>query len=244
MKIYGRTDIGKMRETNQDTFAYGDPIHQGCFAIVCDGMGGQNGGNVASQIARDQLMEVLIRQLRQDLDENAVRNLLLSGFTVANQMVYEKSLSDSNLRGMGTTAIVAVILNDRLYAAHVGDSRAYLLAGGILSRLTQDHSVVEMLLKSGQISPEEAREHPRRNQITRAVGVLPDITMDFVTEAFRPGDKLMLCSDGLTVSCKDEEIQQILNTNDVKQGVERLITLANTCGGTDNVTVVIIENNE
>ena len=131
MKIYGRTDIGKRRETNQDTFAYGDPLHQGCFAIVCDGMGGQNGGNVASQIARDQLMETLIRQLRQDLDENAVRNLLLSGFTIANQMVYEKSLSDSNLRGMGTTAIVAVILKDRLYAAHVGDSRAYLLAGGI-----------------------------------------------------------------------------------------------------------------
>lgn len=244
MNICGKTDVGKLRETNQDTFAYGEPIDGISFAIVCDGMGGQNGGNVASQIARDELVEILVRQLRVDLDQTAIHNLLLSAFQSANKAVYEKATSDPHLRGMGTTAVAVIVQNDRLFVAHAGDSRAYLLAGGIFSRLTQDHSVVEMLVKTGQISPEEAREHPRRNQITRAVGVLPDITIDFMAGSFRPGDKLLLCSDGLTGVCTDEQLQEALERNSSQQAADRLIKLANTCGGTDNITAVVLENNK
>ena len=242
MKIYGKTDVGKLRETNQDTFAYGEPFENGYFAIVCDGMGGQNAGNIASEMAREQITNTLLRQLKIGLDEKSVRNILLSAFSAANQTVYQKACSDSKLSGMGTTAVATVILQDRLFVAHVGDSRAYLLASGVFTRLTQDHSVVEMLFNKGKISKDELKSHPRRNEITRAIGVLPEVSVDFTTESFRKGDKLLLCSDGLTGVCDDEQISQILEDNDSARASERLITLANSYGGTDNITAIVIEN--
>lgn len=242
MKIYGKTDVGRLRETNQDTFAYGEPFENGYFAIICDGMGGQNGGNIASEMAREKIVNALLRQLRKDLDEKSVRNILLSAFNAANQTIYQKALSNSKLSGMGTTAVASVILQDRLFVAHVGDSRAYLFASGIFTRLTRDHSVVEMLFNKGKISKDELKCHPRKNEITRAVGVLPEVSVDFTTESFRKGDKLLLCSDGLTGACDDEQISQILEGNDSARASERLITLANSYGGTDNITVVVIEN--
>lgn len=238
MEVYGKTDPGMVRDTNQDTFAYGNPINNGYFALVCDGMGGSNGGNVASQMARDQITECFIRQMHTNMNQNEIYEMIQCAFEQANTTVLQKAASDSSLRGMGTTAVAAVIINSILYIGHVGDSRAYLYADGVLSQLTQDHSFVQMLVEQGKITKEQVQNHPRRNEITRAIGAVPEIRVDFTTEDFRQGNWLLLCSDGLTSACTDAQILNILKCSTVEKSIDRLIDLANEQGGRDNITIV------
>lgn len=242
MNIYGKTDIGKVRDVNQDAFAYGEPNENSCFAFVCDGMGGQNGGNVASQVTRDILVEEFFKGLNRKTDIDAISKMVANAYVIANKRILTKAISNANLEGMGTTVVSAILVDDDLLISNVGDSRAYLYANDILTQITVDHSYVQMLVDSGEITEEEARIHPRRNEITRAIGILPDIEYDFFCSKVRQGDMLLLCTDGLTSVCNDSEIKQVLKSGkDLKQLVNRLIDLANGNGGHDNITVILIE---
>lgn len=243
MILYGKTDIGKVRDTNQDTFAYGEPIEEGCFALVCDGMGGQNGGNIASQSARDKLTENFVRSMDSNMSTQDIKSMMMEGFKKANLSIYDKSKINDNLHGMGTTIVAAATLGDYVCIGHVGDSRAYLYADGLLTQITSDHSFVQLLVERGKISKEDAKDHPRRNEITRAIGVSDYVETDILELNLREKNRILLCSDGLTGVCTDEEICEILKSSDSKQSVERLINLANDHGGKDNITVVVIENN-
>lgn len=242
MNVYGKTDIGKVRQENQDTFAYGKPSENTCFAFVCDGMGGQNGGNIASQITRDILVERFFRGLNQKLTQDIARKIIYDAYENANNVIINKSIVDSTLKGMGTTVVGAIVADDDLWIGHVGDSRAYLYSDGMLTKLTTDHSYVQMLVEQGDITEEEARNHPRRNEITRAIGMVTGVEFDFMAKKLRDNDKLLLCTDGLTGVCSDDEIKEVLDScDDVKQCVNRLVNFANSNGGNDNITVVILE---
>ena len=242
MNIYGKTNIGNVRDVNQDAFAYGEPNKDSCLAFVCDGMGGQNGGNVASQIARDILLDEFFRGLNKKNNIDTISKMVANAYVIANNRILKKAISNDNLKGMGTTVVSAILLGDDLLVSNVGDSRAYLYASEILTQLTVDHSYVQMLVDSGKITEEEARIHPRRNEITRAIGILPDVEYDFFWSKVRTGDVLLLCTDGLTSVCSDSEIKQVLKSGkNIKHLVNRLINLANSNGGYDNITVILIE---
>ncbi len=242
MNIYGKTDIGKVRDVNQDSFAYGEPNENSCFAFVCDGMGGQNGGNVASQVTRDILVEEFFKGLNRKTDIDAVSKMVVNAYVIANKRILTKAISNENLTGMGTTVVSAILVGDDLLVSNVGDSRAYLYANDILTQITVDHSYVQMLVDSGKITEEEARVHPRRNEITRAIGILHDVEYDFYCSKVRQGDMLLLCTDGLTSVCSDSEIKQVLKSGrGLKKLVNRLIDLANSNGGHDNITIILIE---
>lgn len=242
MNIYGKTDIGKVRDVNQDSFAYGEPNANSCFAFVCDGMGGQNGGNVASQVTRDILIEEFFKGLNRKNDIDAVSKMVANAYVIANKRILTKAISNENLTGMGTTVVSAILVGDDLLVSNVGDSRAYLYANDMLTQITVDHSYVQMLVDSGKITEEEARVHPRRNEITRAIGILNDVEYDFYCSKIRKGDMLLLCTDGLTSVCSDSEIKQVLKSGKgLKKLVNRLIDLANSNGGHDNITIILIE---
>ena len=242
MNIYGKTDIGKVRDVNQDSFAYGEPNENSCFAFVCDGMGGQNGGNVASQVTRDILIEEFFKGLNRKNDIDAVSKMVANAYVIANKRILTKAISNENLKGMGTTVVSAILVGDDLLVSNVGDSRAYLYANDMLTQITVDHSYVQMLVDSGKITEEEARVHPRRNEITSAIGVLNDVEYDVYCSKIRKGDMLLLCTDGLTSVCSDSEIKQVLKSGKgLKKLVNRLIDLANSNGGHDNITIILIE---
>lgn len=242
MTIHGKTDIGTVRTTNQDTFAFGEPVGSGCFALVCDGMGGENGGNIASQLARDTLIGKITRNMREGMDANSVRNMMLTALSGANSVIFDKGQADPALNGMGTTVVLAVLLDSTLHLCHVGDSRAYLVRSGSLERLTRDHSVVQLLIEQGKITPEQAQMHPQKNQITRALGVESEVQVDYNEFDLQNGDKLLLCTDGLTNSCTEEQILKLVNANSAKQACNKLVSQANKSGGHDNITAIVIEN--
>ncbi len=242
MNIYGKTDVGKSRKINQDAFAYGKPSEKSGFAFVCDGMGGQNGGNIASQTMRDILLSQLFKALSKPSTIDSVSKALANAYIDSNKRIFDKASSEKNLKDMGTTVVSAILIENDLLIGNVGDSRAYLYTNGMLTQLTVDHSYVQILVDSGELTQEEARFHPRRNEITRAIGIDANVEYDFVCSKVRCGDRVLLCSDGLTSMCSNEEIRQILQAKkDLKQSVSRLITLANSNGGCDNITVILME---
>lgn len=241
VQIFGKTDVGLVRETNQDTFMSGDLTPSVGFALVCDGMGGENGGNVASQLARDIISTQVMQNLREYMDPRSVYHLILAALNAANSVVYEKAQQQPALTGMGTTAVLAVVMNDILYIGHVGDSRAYLLRKGKLTQLTKDHSFIQYLLEHGQITEEQAKSHPQKNQITRAIGVESTVEIDYNEFPCKYGDKILLCTDGLTNCCSEAEILLILEQNNARQSVKRLLQAAKKHGGHDNITAVVLE---
>ena len=242
MNIYGKTDVGKSRNVNQDAFAYGQPSEESCFAFICDGMGGQNGGNIASQTMRDILLDQLFKELSKPSSIDSASKVLANAYITSNKRIFDKAVSDENLKDMGTTVVSAILIKNDLLIGNVGDSRAYLYTNGMLTQATVDHSYVQMLVDSGDITEEAARLHPRRNEITRAIGIDSNVEYDFVCSKVRRGDRILLCSDGLSSMCSNDEIRQILEAKkDLKQSVSRLIALANSNGGCDNITVILME---
>lgn len=239
MELTGKTDIGKMRDTNQDTFAIGTLDENFGFLLVCDGMGGQKGGNVASQMSRDTITALLSKNLKKEMNEDEIKDTISGAVFEANKLVYEKSIQDKNLLGMGTTVVIAVIQDMTAYIAHAGDSRAYLFSKGDFIQLTKDHSFVEMLIDEGEITRSQAQDHPRKNQITRAVGVLPNLYLDFKRFELKTGDRILLCSDGLTNACNSKEMSCILQMSSLKKTAQTLIEIANAHGGEDNITVTL-----
>ncbi len=224
----GASDTGRKRRRNEDAYVVAPPL----FAVA-DGMGGAQAGEVASRLAKAAL---------EDTDSGALSGSarVTSLIQEANRRVYERSNADPSASGMGTTMTVALVEGGIVTFGHVGDSRAYLLRDGRLEQLTEDHSLVNELLKSGKLSPEEAETHPQRSVITRAVGTDPDVDVESFTVDAQEGDVFLICSDGLTDMVADEDIFDLLERNqrDLDRATKALVSAANRGGGVDNITVV------
>ena len=221
------TDIGLIREGNEDSYLVVDPL----FAVA-DGMGGHRGGEVASQLALETI-EDLFRSGESDL-AGQVRE--------ANRVVFERSVRDRRVAGMGTTLTAVLVEEDHVRVAHVGDSRAYLFRAGELRPLTEDHTLVHRMLMEGEITEEEAEVHPHRSVLTRALGVDASVDVDEDVIDLRAGDRLLLCTDGLTAMITPERIRELLaGARDPQDAADRLVRAANAAGGVDNTTVVVVD---
>ena len=225
------TDTGRKRRHNEDAFVVEPPL----FAVA-DGMGGAQAGELASSLAAAALKD---SQEPGEGGEGRVNELIQQ----ANRRVYERQSQDAAASGMGTTMTVALVEDGRVAIGHVGDSRAYLIREGELEQLTEDHSLVAELVRSGKLSPEEAEGHPQRSVITRALGTDPDVDVDTFSVETKPGDLFLICSDGLTTMVDDETVlaEVARNRDDLKSAAKALVRAANKGGGEDNVTVVFFE---
>jgi protein phosphatase len=236
----GKTDTGMVREHNEDSFVI---LPENGLAILADGMGGHLAGEVASAMAVDQVSQFLLRAFKQR-STAATRDaeLLAEAIQSANAAIHEASISRPEQAGMGTT-IVATVFHDRhLTVAHVGDSRLYRYRRGLLSQVTEDHSMVQELLRRGLISPEEARTSANRNLVTRALGVDPIVDVEVAEQPVEPGDVYLLCSDGLNDVLTDDEIAALLaaHEHDLDAAAHDMIQQVNARGGPDNVSIVLI----
>lgn len=239
MKITAKTDIGIVRDNNQDSYAAGELSGGAAFAIVCDGMGGAAEGALASSVAVNAIREKLTNSFFPGMSDISVRSLLISSVENANKAVYDLSLTDKKYDGMGTTVVASIVRNGFAYVVHAGDSRAYLIHNNEICQITKDHSVVQNMLEKGEITSEEAFDHPDKHIITRALGVDENVRVDFAQEEFE-NDILLLCSDGLTNYVHDDEIKEILTDSVDDEKVSELIEKANYYGGGDNITVVAL----
>jgi len=241
MRVACDTHIGGVRKSNQDACQCGLFPGGDAWSVVCDGMGGANGGNVASAVALESIREYLTKHYRQGLSAGSMKSLLLNSLRAANDAVYKMSLGDPALRGMGTTAVVMVGTEGTLHVVHVGDSRAYICNQCGLSQITEDHSYVQDLVNFGEITREQARRHPRRNIITRVLGVHETVRPDYTACAFGPGDKALACSDGLSIYMEDSQMEEYFGKfPDPHELTQRLIQYALDCGGSDNISVALI----
>ena len=242
MKVCGKTDVGLRRHENQDTFA----VEQGeklLIAVVCDGMGGAEGGQIASSLAVETFMQEIRALLRADMTARQLRELASFCVAKANTAVYQHALQEPAYQGMGTTLVSAVAGERDAVICNIGDSRAYLIHNGEMMRITHDHSVVQTLVENGDITAEEARTHPNRNLITRALGPDETTLCDAFDVSFAHGDKILLCTDGLVVTATDEEICRIVCADKrAEEKLDDLIALAKAQGAPDNVTAVLIEH--
>jgi PPM family protein phosphatase len=223
-----RTDTGRQRRDNEDNAFVRAPVF-----VVADGMGGAQAGEVASALAVEEFEHELP-------DEGSAEERLSTRIREANRRIYERSRVEHEHAGMGTTLTAVYVDDDDLAVAHVGDSRAYIFRDGTLTRLTQDHSLVEELVRQGKLTEEQAAEHPQRSIITRALGIELDVEVDTWTYPVRAGDVVLLCSDGLTSMIDEDRIVEILSGEPIlDRAAERLIKAANDAGGRDNITVVL-----
>lgn len=243
INVWGMTDTGLARRENQDAYAVRADEGTGfTVCVVCDGMGGPGGGQLASRLAVDAFLAACLSNLRRGMGWEQVREATALAVAGANAAVYERSLAGDGLRGMGTTLVSAVVREGEALVDNVGDSRAYLVrAAGDLRRVTRDHSVVERLVRQGDITEEEARVHPNRNLITRALGPDPSALSDSYRVALEPGDSLLLCTDGLTGPVTDRELgREVARDPGGEPCLERLLELAKQRGAPDNVTAVLL----
>lgn len=242
MKIVAKTDKGRVRDSNQDAYAVGEFPEEVAWAVVCDGMGGVAGGNIASALAVKVISDKINASYRPGMREASIRNMLDSALVAANMEVFDMADAKPELHGMGTTVVCAIVRDGYAHIAHAGDSRAYIFDGENLRQVTTDHSYVQNLIDMGEITKEEAERHPNKNLITRAIGVDKYIKIDFDEIEINNNEILILCTDGLSNYVSEEEM-----IDEVKDGryyafAERLVKKANNNGGGDNITVVAIAN--
>lgn len=242
MKIVAKTDKGKIRENNQDAYAVGELPGEVAWAVVCDGMGGAAGGNIASALAVKVISDKITSCYNEKMRDLSVKNLLDSAITAANMEVYDMAYSRSELRGMGTTVVCAIVRKNSVFIAHAGDSRAYIATKQGINQITTDHSVVQDLLSRGKITEEEAENHPNKNLITRAVGVDKRIEIDFAQTELNEDETLILCTDGLTNYVSSDDLLSDIKDGQYYAFADRLVKRANHNGGGDNITVVAIAN--
>lgn len=239
----GLTDVGRVRSINQDSFHL---IKEKNISIVADGMGGHAAGDQASKIAVKTITEILDAYDFNEEDGESgmsVEELVRYALQEANEQILLASLSNQHLQGMGTTAIVAVENKGKLFIGHVGDSRTYLVRNQKISQITEDHSVVQQLVKAGAISEAEAEVHPYKNVITRCLGMQANVEPDTLEMVLEPGDRILMCSDGLSNMVSDATIEQLVNASETPEMTcQKLIDLANENGGTDNITAVLLYN--
>ena len=247
VKAFGLTHVGRQRQHNEDAFLVEDDA---LLFLVADGMGGHAAGEIASRIAVDSISEFILHTKEDDgtwphaYDEHYKRstNRLMAAVRMANTRVLEAMRKDARLRGMGTTVVACMADDTTVSVAHVGDSRAYMIRDGQLSRITNDHSWVFEQVQAGMLTEAEAEKHPLRNVITRALGGALQVTPDASEVESKPGDVFLLCSDGLTGMVPESEILKIVTANDsdLEKACRELIDAANERGGLDNVTAVLV----
>lgn len=241
VEVAGRTDVGMVRRSNQDTFDVVEPLG---LAAICDGMGGVAGGEVASRVALETFVDVAKRELEasRSSDGERTRRALCRAAAAANRAVRARASYDTQFRGMGTTLVAARLDGNDATVVNVGDSRAYLVRGGVARQMTRDHSFVAEQMRMGRMTQREAERSPMQSAITRAIGIEEDVAPDFFTERVEAGDALLLCSDGLIRHVKDQEIGEIMagGAESAAEVCERLIATVNARGGTDNVTCVVM----
>ena len=242
IKAYAKSDVGKVREMNQDYYYISNSLDEVQLYILADGMGGYNGGEIASKIAVETAKNYIENNFKEiEKDRDSIIQLLGSSMEYANMVVYEKSQEKPELHGMGTTLEIGLIYNNKVYIGHIGDSRIYRIRKEFIRKLTQDHSYVQKLVKEGKITKEQAEVHPQKNMLTRALGCNAFVEPDVMVKGFLKDDILVMCSDGLTNMVKTEIIYQEASKN-IEQAPKELVRIANENGGKDNVTVVIIKN--
>ncbi len=240
MQVFSRVDKGKTRASNQDACFHNFLEDGTALAIVCDGMGGANAGNIASETAIKVISEYVMTSYREGMDSFDAENLLKNAVISANSVVYNMSVDNAELKGMGTTAVAALVNSNFTVICHVGDSRAYLIDGDNITQLTRDHSMVQSLVESGKLTPEQARVHPRKNIITRALGADEDVLPEISETDISNGQILLLCSDGLSNYVEADEMLEICKNNDISRLADVLTDTANANGGGDNITVVAV----
>ncbi|WP_185731442.1 Stp1/IreP family PP2C-type Ser/Thr phosphatase [Larkinella rosea] len=237
------SDIGNVRKNNEDTGLFvrladeGIRRFKGYLLLVADGMGGHLAGEIASQMAA----EIVSREYFQHRD--TAEKSLMRAFQLANRQIYDESHQHETFRGMGTTCTAVVVHNEQIVFAHVGDSRAYLFKNGQLIQLTEDHTYVQELIKKGEIDEATAARHPERNVLTQAMGTKPDLRVDIgrCILPFDPGDRLLLCSDGLYEYCREDDLIRLLQQESLPNVAAELVQMAKNRGGHDNITVVLAE---
>lgn len=236
------TDTGQVRGHNEDAGGIFYNAAGQFMAVIADGMGGHQAGDVASQMALK-----LIGEKWQESNElsspEETKEWLVQAITDVNETVYQHAQNNEECHGMGTTIVIAVCIDDVATIAHIGDSRCYMFNEAGFQQITEDHTLVNALVQSGQISKKDAQEHPRKNVVLKALGTEDQVTADVISIGFEQGDKLLLCSDGLTDKMEDEEIAERLKQDgDLHDAAEQLINLANERGGEDNISLIIIEH--
>ena len=240
MRAFAKTDVGKARDMNQDYYYISGPEEPLKIYILADGMGGYNGGEIASKLATTTALSYIQSNFENTPKEREdILKLVKSAMEYANMVVYEKSKEQKDLEGMGTTLDVCLIYNNKLYLGHVGDSRIYRLRGEFFRKLTHDHSYVQKLVKDGTITQEEADHHPKKNMLMKALGCTAFVEPDVTVKGFIKDDIILICSDGLTNMVEEQEIYNILK----KEGTlaaEKLVEKANENGGYDNITAIVI----
>ena len=239
MKLAGKTDVGRVRQENQDDYRAGELPGGAVWALVCDGMGGAKGGREASQGACNVIENFFQEQYAQcgaGQEEPFLKKALL----YANRFVFQKAAHEEALAGMGTTAVSALVRSGNVYLCHAGDSRAYLIRDGKLTQLTHDHSYVQELVDCGTITEEEAEHHPQKNIITKALGVDYRLEPEFPAAKLKREDRLLLCTDGLTNMVPVEEMEELLAQGTFYDLPDRLIEAANAHGGSDNITALLL----
>ena len=242
MNAWGYTDVGKQRKENQDAY-YININSENCQAVcvVCDGMGGAKAGNVASKVAIDSFTGRVQGLLRPNRSAQQLKEIMRDAIGYANDQVHQLAIADEKYCGMGTTLVAVLISGDSVVIGNIGDSRAYFVDGDGIRRITRDHSLVEDMVMLGQLTEEEAKDHPNKNLITRAVGTDVSVAVDLYEFVLEPDSYLLLCSDGLSNLVSDQEmLYEIVHGRELESCCKRLTEIANARGGFDNITSVLL----
>jgi len=241
MQAWGLTDPGMMRTQNQDFYSIIKLGREQFLAIVCDGMGGARSGNIASKMAAEIFVEEIRRNAKSNMKQDRIDTMLADAVELANKAVYEQSQLSEEYQGMGTTLVAALFQKDTVTIVNVGDSRAYLCADEGINVLTTDHSLVEMMVQRGELTREQAKSHPGKNLITRAIGTEQMVECDIFHQTLTKGSCILLCSDGLSNVMSDQEILfEVVHGIHKKDCCQRLLRIANYRGAPDNVTIVLV----
>ena len=242
IKAYAKSDIGKVRDINQDYFYISDSLDEVQLYMLADGMGGYTGGEIASKLAIQSAKSYIENNFKEiEKNKDSIIQLIGSAVEYANMVVYEKAKENEELKNMGTTLEICLIYNNKVFIGHVGDSRIYRIRKEFMRKLTQDHSYVQKLVKDGTITPEEAAHHPQKNMLMKALGCNAFVEPDVMVKGFLKDDILIMNSDGLTNLVSQEEIFKEAK-KDIEQAPKELVKIANEKGGYDNITVIVIKN--
>ena len=242
IQAYAKSDQGKVREMNQDYYYISNSLDEIQLYILADGMGGYNGGEIASKLAVETAKNYIKNNFKDiEKDRDSIIQLIGSSMEYANMVVYEKSKEKPELQGMGTTLEICLIYNNKVYIGHIGDSRIYRIRKEFIRKLTQDHSYVQKLVKEGTITKEQAIHHPQKNMLMKALGCNAFAEPDVMVKGFLKDDILIMCSDGLTNLVGQETLYEMASQN-IEQATKDLVNLAKEKGGYDNITVIIIKN--
>jgi protein phosphatase len=238
MKVATQTHTGRVRKRNEDSVLADEALG---LLMIADGMGGYSGGEIASALAVRTVHECLLASVEEDSAGRDPGDVIREAVQRADEAIRLRASGDARLGDMGTTLVLALCRGPRVHLAHAGDSRAYLMQNGVMRRLTRDHSLVSEMIENGEITPKEARRHPLRNVVTRSLGSHGSAELGLQTVVWEPGNRLLLCSDGLTNMVEDREIERAIRLAgpELSQACEKLVRMANRAGGKDNISVIL-----